>query len=370
MADVHHHASHFRNYIDQHKVAIVCSARSTSTKELGTTSLLFRAASEALPKRRAKNGAVSGTMTPITRGILQRGQGSPPGSPLHRTPSVHRSPSPAICVPLAPMTPIQSDHTIPEFYATVDLIQREHMNAARASVRDPDILRELEADIEQDCEWLRSFLFAAQASMPPDLGKHIHDRRSGDRRDNPSLQGQHNRFGRKNGVQNHDCCPSRSGTVSSRVRSEYRIIVSLQGIDAEYVSLENIVTDVVDTDDFNDRTLDQDFYDRMATALRERVQQCSPRVPVITGWFPIALQLARPGADTGRLQVSLVPFQGRCSLKSAEGTPISFLPCCPLHCKRQNCKYGKKLTAYSQPTRGRCRLPVSFPSSPPRKPQS
>lgn len=36
------------------------------------------------------------------------------------------------------------------------------MNAAKASVRDPDILQELEAEIERDCDWLRSFLFAAQ----------------------------------------------------------------------------------------------------------------------------------------------------------------------------------------------------------------
>lgn len=36
------------------------------------------------------------------------------------------------------------------------------MDAAKASVRDPEILQELEAEIEQDCEWLRGFLFAAK----------------------------------------------------------------------------------------------------------------------------------------------------------------------------------------------------------------
>lgn len=38
----------------------------------------------------------------------------------------------------------------------------EHLNAARHNVRDPDILVALEDEIERDCEWLRSFLFAAQ----------------------------------------------------------------------------------------------------------------------------------------------------------------------------------------------------------------
>jgi aspartate kinase len=44
----------------------------------------------------------------------------------------------------------------------VDLVREQHIEAARASVRDPDILEELEEEIEKDCDWLRSFLFAAQ----------------------------------------------------------------------------------------------------------------------------------------------------------------------------------------------------------------
>jgi aspartate kinase len=36
------------------------------------------------------------------------------------------------------------------------------MSAAKASVKNPEILQELEAEIDQDCDWLRSFLFAAQ----------------------------------------------------------------------------------------------------------------------------------------------------------------------------------------------------------------
>ena len=44
----------------------------------------------------------------------------------------------------------------------LDLILSEHLTAARSAVRDTEILKELEAEIERDCDQLRSFLFAAQ----------------------------------------------------------------------------------------------------------------------------------------------------------------------------------------------------------------
>jgi aspartate kinase len=56
----------------------------------------------------------------------------------------------------------------------------------------------------------------------------------------------------------------------------------MQGIDAEYVSLEHVVPPYDDAD----RTLGQDFYDRVSTALAEMVRRCGPRVPVVTGNFP------------------------------------------------------------------------------------
>lgn len=54
-----------------------------------------------------------------------------------------------------------------------------------------------------------------------------------------------------------------------------------RGIDAEYVSLEDIVPDSDDVD--HDGPLDQHFYDKLATALGERIAQCGPRIPVVTG---------------------------------------------------------------------------------------
>ncbi len=60
------------------------------------------------------------------------------------------------------------------------------------------------------------------------------------------------------------------------------IILLTQGIDAEYVSLENVVL----PHDEVDGTLGQDFYDRVSDALAARIRQCEPRVPVVTGSFP------------------------------------------------------------------------------------
>ena len=52
----------------------------------------------------------------------------------------------------------------PSFNTTVDLIRSEHLTAARSSVRDSGLLKDLEAEIDRDCDGLRSFLFAAQVS--------------------------------------------------------------------------------------------------------------------------------------------------------------------------------------------------------------
>ena len=62
----------------------------------------------------------------------------------------------------------------------------------------------------------------------------------------------------------------------------------MKGIDAEFVSLENIVpeideNEIHDANGTRDVTLDQAFYDRLAVAVGERIKQCGNRVPVVTG---------------------------------------------------------------------------------------
>ena len=61
--------------------------------------------------------------------------------------------------------PIGGGKAVAAFNATVDLLRKEHLETARESVRDPKILKELEDEIEKDCEWLRGFLFAAHVSQ-------------------------------------------------------------------------------------------------------------------------------------------------------------------------------------------------------------
>lgn len=162
--------SRHSRYLDQHRVAIVCSARSGTTKALGTTNLLLRAASEALSVRKPAFTpfATSGTATPFTHVSNQRSQEWTPSSfPISRSRSISRPTSPSLA-PLSqihngtpPDTP-SSTFPFPAYFTTIDLIRTEHLKAARESVRDPELLAELEGEIERDCDGLQNFLSAAQ----------------------------------------------------------------------------------------------------------------------------------------------------------------------------------------------------------------
>jgi aspartate kinase len=161
-----------RNYIDDHKVAIVCSARSGSTKALGTTNLLLRASSEALQKPAAGTLSTAGYVTP---GTSRTSRSHDWTSPLH-SPDRSRSPSHSVLPSgglssslmmssslMTTSTPPPSDE--PPFFATVDLIRSEHMMAARSLITSLTILRELEEEIDKDCDALRSFLMAIQVGI-------------------------------------------------------------------------------------------------------------------------------------------------------------------------------------------------------------
>ncbi|KAF8175927.1 Aspartate/glutamate/uridylate kinase [Mycena galopus ATCC 62051] len=141
----------------------------------------------------------------------------------------------------------------PPFHATVDLFRQEHLNAARASVQDPCILQELEAEIERDCGWLKSFLSASQ-------------------------------------VINEISLRSRDTIVRLGERFACNILTDVlrdQGIDAEYVSLEGIVPTDDDVEETKDRSLDPELYDYISHAVGERVKQCGPRMPVVSGIFSL-----------------------------------------------------------------------------------
>lgn len=139
----------YSGYMGNYKVAVVCSARSGSTKALGTTNLLLKAATEALSARRP-------IFTPSSEALM---------------------PSPTQWAPTPPflspaLTPRSIDgygmafssiaQTGNAFDHTVDLIRSEHLTSAKSLIRDPILLKQLEDEIIRDTEVLRKFLEAAQ----------------------------------------------------------------------------------------------------------------------------------------------------------------------------------------------------------------
>ncbi len=174
------------------------------------------------------------------------------------------------------MSPVTS------FGATVDLIHSEHLTAACSLIRDQNLLKQLEAEVERDCEGLRTFLFAAQVidEISP--------------RSKDSIIGIGERM----------ACKLIAAVLTDR------------GIEAEFVSLENIVPPWDDIDVSTDHTLDQSFYDRLPAVLAERLSQCGTRVPVVTGFFgPVPGSLLR---QVGRGYTDLLAALLAVGLKASE----------------------------------------------------
>lgn len=103
-----------------------------------------------------------------------------------------------------------------------------------------------------------------------------------------------------------------------------------KGVDAEFVSLENIVPNLSDTEpggggnagdaalkqEGENGALDQSFYDRVATAVGERIKQCGSRVPVVTGFFgPVPGSLLR---QIGRGYTDLLAALAAVGLEASE----------------------------------------------------
>ncbi|KAF8520926.1 aspartate kinase [Hysterangium stoloniferum] len=258
------------SYLDQHRVAIVCSARSGSTKALGTTNILLRAASEALRRNCISPTAPQspGTSTPPSGYFWGRPQAQDapnfPSSPVTPGSRARSGSSPRATSP-PPSTPLYSSSCSQPFNGTVDLLKSEHITAAKQAVNDPALLKELINEIEHDCEALRAFLHATQVidEISP--------------RSKDSIVGVGERLACK--------------LVSTILRD--------RGIDAEYVSLESIVPEGMDDDNQTSKSrdvesLDQTFYDRLSVLLGERIRQCGNRVPVVTGFFgPVPGSLLR-----------------------------------------------------------------------------
>jgi aspartate kinase len=140
------------------RVALVCSARSGNTKATGTTNLLLRAAAEALrPKPQDLSSSVPSLLnSPSSSPSPAAGS----GAATPRTPGASLSNSLAN---LRLFDRLNGEGERQLFDDTVDQIKRDHLEAARkVVVRDMEVLREVEEELEYDCERLRGFLRAAQ----------------------------------------------------------------------------------------------------------------------------------------------------------------------------------------------------------------
>ncbi|OCF61379.1 aspartate kinase [Kwoniella mangroviensis CBS 10435] len=290
-------------------VAIVCSARSSHTKALGTTNLLLQASREALaPPSRSSLSEKSGTTTPffpkrvgsgffgkdalsssissLTQLDLNNTRSSSP-SPF--TSSSNRSRTP----PKSPTA--QEDEANEEeegFHKTVDLIKKGHLEAARNSLRAGPLRDELEEEIERDCESLRGFLYAAQ--IIDEISPRSQD----------SIVGTGERLACK--------------IVAAALRD--------RGVDSELVVLDNIVDSsfaavggdaaLTAAGDQGVAQLGQDFYDHLAVKLGERLRECGQRVPVVTGYFgPVPGSLL---AQIGRGYTDLCAALCAVGLKASE----------------------------------------------------
>ncbi|KAI9634124.1 putative aspartate kinase [Dioszegia hungarica] len=283
------------SYIPNSRVALVCSARSSSTKALGTTNLLLQASREALQPPSSRPVSASGSQTPfypkrVGSGFFgsddrpaarQTSTGAPANgmsgsmmssisslreldirsaSPSPFTPSGRRSPP-------SPTTPGanqsngwgQREKEESGFHETVDLLKKGHLEAARVAVKAGALREELEDEIIRDCEGLRGFLQAAQ--IIDEISPRSQD----------SIVGTGEKLACK--------------IVAAALRD--------RGLDSEIVILDNIVDAAMSSaestsagnGDQGVAQLGQDFYDELSKRLGERIRECGDRIPVVTGYF-------------------------------------------------------------------------------------
>ncbi|KAI9307430.1 Aspartate/glutamate/uridylate kinase [Cunninghamella echinulata] len=172
------------SYLEKNRVILVCSARSGETKEKGTTNRLLRAAKEAIID----------------------------GSDIH--------------------------------FDIVKDITEDHLQTARQHIKNPDILKSLETQLEKDCRRLKSFLQAAE------IIEEISPR-------------------------------SKDVIIGIGEQLSCKIVAAVledNGIDSQFVNLNNMI-------DKEFSVLDQEFYDYLATRLATIVEECGDKVPVLTGFF-------------------------------------------------------------------------------------
>ncbi|RPB05800.1 aspartate kinase [Choiromyces venosus 120613-1] len=181
-----------KKYLPTNRVAIVCSARSMESKELGTTNRLLRAAEEV----------------------------------------------------------INPDST--EWVNIIDGVHEAHVAAARDIIRSREIFDKLKGEVEKECASLKEFLEAAQiiSEISPRSKDFI------------------------------------VGTGEKLSCLFMTAVLRDRGIDAEYISLENILPPSQLSTYAGSKTLTPPFYKTLTTLLEFRMRSLpAHKVPVITGFF-------------------------------------------------------------------------------------
>ncbi|KAI8969173.1 Aspartate/glutamate/uridylate kinase [Mycotypha africana] len=133
-----------------------------------------------------------------------------------------------------------------EYLSIISDLLEDHLAVARDMIKNDDIRKELEMHIKYECDKLKSFLEAAQ-------------------------------------IINEISPRSKDIIIGVGEKLSCRIVAAVlqdRDVDAQYVSLENIVDREFDK-------LDQSFYDYLAEKMAKAVKQCGNKVPILTGYFGI-----------------------------------------------------------------------------------
>ncbi|KAK4104830.1 aspartate kinase [Parathielavia hyrcaniae] len=187
-----------RSYVENNRVVVVCSARSTGKKATGTTSRLL----EVYKKLRSIAAATNDY--DAQEDLLG-----------------------------------EARHIVQEICA-------DHVAAADAFIRDPQVSALLKADTEMECQHLVDYLEAAK------------------------------RFNLEINSRAKDRVVSFGEKLSCRFMT---CLLKDRGVDAEYIDLADII--------HNDTAgrLDSAFYKLAANTVTKKIMACEGRVPVVTGFF-------------------------------------------------------------------------------------
>ncbi|ETS80362.1 hypothetical protein PFICI_07891 [Pestalotiopsis fici W106-1] len=187
-----------RASLDTSKVVVVCSARSTGKKVTGTTSRLLG----VFKHLRAIAAATSNDAT-------------------------------------------QTEY-LEEARALIQEICNDHIFAIQSFVKDPELQKQVSADIENDCQELIDYIIAAK------------------------------RFNLEVNARSKDRVVSFGEKLSCRFMA---YLLRDRQVDAEYVDL----SDIMHYD--SSESLSPTFYRDAAALFQKRIQACGSRIPVVTGFF-------------------------------------------------------------------------------------